>query len=288
MVKIGVFDSGIGGITVLAELVRQFGSAEYVYLGDTAHVPYGPKSPEQIQKLSTDCAQVLKKQGIQALVVACNTASSWALDAIKSVMDPIPVFGVVSPGVEAALDALSQFKNQEDKGLRSEGEVQPHPILVLATRATVRSQAYGSVLRKILNPFHDPLVSQQFPIHEQPCPLLAPMIEEGWIDHPILHATLQEYVKEYVNQYPQGVALLGCTHYPWIHAAFEKALPGWKVVNSAQAVAHSLMANPLFQGLKPHSQSPKVEWIFTDHQLVPVFVREWMKTTLHTQISEYS
>ena len=288
MIKIGVFDSGIGGITVLAELIRQFGQAEYVYLGDTAHVPYGPKSPEQIQKLSTDCAKVLKKQGIQALVVACNTASSWALDAIKAVMDPIPVYGVVSPGVEAALEALAQFKAQENQGLRGHEASQPYPILVLATRATVRSQAYGSVLRKILDSFHDPLHPHLFPVHEQACPLLAPMIEEGWVDHPILHATIQEYVRDYVRSYPRGVALLGCTHYPWIHSAFEKALPGWAVVNSAQAVAQSLKVNPLFQGLTPTSEPPKVEWIFTDHQLVPAFVREWMKTTLHTQMSEYS
>ena len=288
MIKIGVFDSGIGGITVLSELVRQFGSAHYVYLGDTAHVPYGPKSPEQIQKLSTDCAKILKKQGIQALIVACNTASSWALEAIQEVMDPIPVFGVVSPGVEAALSALAPFKAQKAQSAQRLEPTQPHPVLVLATRATVRSQAYGSVLKKILNPFQDPQVEKQFPVYEQPCPLLVPMIEEGWLDHPILNLTIQEYVKEYVSQYSTGVALLGCTHYPWIHAAFEKALPGWTVVNSAQAVAQHLKANPLFQGLGPSSRPAQVEWIFTDHQLVPAFVREWMKTTLHTQLSEYS
>src|SRR4051812_39389593 len=99
--KIGVFDSGIGGITVLRELTQRLKNVSYVYLGDTAHLPYGTKSPAQIEKLSAECARILKSKDVDALVVACNTASSLALPVIEAVMAPVPVFGVVGPGVDA-------------------------------------------------------------------------------------------------------------------------------------------------------------------------------------------
>lgn len=259
---IGVFDSGIGGITVLSELKQQLPEwVNYVYLGDTAHVPYGPKSSSQIQKLSVDCVQLLKSKGIDALVVACNTAASHAMAEIQKVMSPIPVIGVVEPGIEAAL------------------QTQPSStLLVFATRATVRSQAYSKGLRAILKAHHDPLESVS--IHEQACPLLVPIIEEGWLDHSILHQTLAEYVRPYVNLPTPGVALLGCTHYPWIHKAFEQALPGWKVINSARAVSDYLQRASWFQQKtkpKKASTEKRVEWIFTDPEAVPEFARDFIK-----------
>lgn len=273
--KIGVFDSGVGGITVLSELKKRLpSSVEFVYLGDTAHVPYGPKSSAQIQKLSVDAVEILKSKGIEALVVACNTAASHAMSAIRAAMHPIPVLGVVEPGMEAALEALQE----EKKG---------SPLLVLATRATVRSHAYKKAFAQ---------AKVKTPIFEQPCPLLVPIIEEGWLDHPILHQTIAEYVKSY-RGYPSGVALLGCTHYPWIHRAFEKALPGWKVVNSALAVAQYLERSPWFKERKKksaHSKGGKVEWIFTDPEVVPEFARKWIqngktnKTSIRMPLSRRS
>lgn len=264
--RIGVFDSGIGGITVLSELKRRMPEATYIYLGDTAHVPYGTKSPAQIERLSSDCALMLQAKKIDALVVACNTASSLALDAIRKVMGPVPVLGVVEPGVTAALSAL----NKAILSLRLSREA---PVLVLATRATVQSRAYGINLRKVL----------KTSVIEQACPLLVPMIEEGWTDHPILHQTIAEYVTTHVKNQKPGIALLGCTHYPWIQQAFEKALPGWTVVNSAQAVANALESdfNSGKLGPKPNngqrskkSEKTEVEWIFTDPQAVPGFARK--------------
>jgi glutamate racemase len=257
--KIGVFDSGVGGLTVLAELRKRFGFIDFVYLGDTAHVPYGTKSPAQIEKLSSQCAQILKEKKIQALVVACNTASSWALGAIEQVMGSVPVFGTVAPGVEATVKALQEIR----KTLKTAEST----VLVLATRATVQSHAYEKSLRPALDQaFANE--SQKIQILEQACPLLVPMIEEGWIDHPILHQTIQEYVKSYLDQFPPGVALLGCTHYPWIHTAFQKAMPGWTVVNSACAIADSLKIQT------PQSQNPgKLDWIFTDPDAVPRFAK---------------
>jgi len=248
-VKIGVFDSGIGGITVLGELRRSFPSVEYVYLGDTAHVPYGTRSAAQIRQLSADCARVLKSTGIDALVVACNTSSSLALDAICDVMGEVPVFDVVGPGVEAAKAA-----RRKCGGSRA-------TVLVLATRATIRSHAYGKALGAN--------------VIEQECPLLVPMIEEGWLDHPVLHRTIKEYVGAYARAGRPGVALLACTHYPWIHAAFERALPGWMIVNSAQAVARSLARSGIARKLRVRgkSRAGRVQWIFTDPDAVPAMAR---------------
>jgi glutamate racemase len=283
-IKVGVFDSGVGGITVLTELRKRLGFLDYVYLGDTAHVPYGTKSPAQIEKLSLDCVARLKEQKIDALVVACNTSCAWALGAIEKLMSPIPVFGVVSPGVEAAIGALNQLSHRDSVGVGPANVSAQRPILVLATRATVTSQAYGKSLRKILNPDgrQDELL---VPVLEQACPLLVPMIEEGWVDHPILNQTLLEYVKPYLDEYVSGVALLGCTHYPWIHAAFEKALPGWLVVNSAEAIADCLENSELmvqylgqYLGAGASQQVGRVEWIFTDPNALPRFAQNWIRT----------
>lgn len=254
--KIGVFDSGIGGITVLTELRARFPFEEYVYFGDTAHVPYGTKSPAQIRMLSADCCRVLKSKNIELLIVACNTASSLALPYIKEVMGAVPVFGMVAPGVEAVMDKISTKPPKTS-------------ILILATRATVRSGAYAKALLARLG-------ENAGEIQEQECPLLVPMIEEGWTDHPILHQTIEEYVRPYKGL--KGVALLGCTHYPWIHAAFERALPGWVVINSAQAVTRLLASEKIsdtFESLsgKKLEASKPIEWIFTDPDVVPAFVR---------------
>jgi glutamate racemase len=233
-------------MTVLAELRKEFGGERFVYLGDTAHVPYGTKSPAQVRRLSIDCARTLRGHEVDVMVVACNTASSLALPEIQDATgDSVKVVGVVVPGVHAVLDAHQQLG------------IADAPVLVLATRATVRSGAYSKRLQAL-----------GLPVLEQACPLLVPMIEEGWTDHPVLHQTIEEYVREHRARHPKGVALLGCTHYPWIQAAFERALPGWIVVNSAAAVAEHLKKH---EGI-PSSRGPgEVEWVFTDPEAIPSF-----------------
>jgi glutamate racemase len=266
--KIGVFDSGVGGITVLAELKQRLSSVNYVYLGDTANLPYGSKSPAQIETLSIRCAQMLKQKEVDALIVACNTASSLALSAIQTVMAPIPVFGVVDPGVQAALGALNLISLQVD----------PVPILVLATRATIQSQAYGKSLR---NTFENgnTFKNRNIEVFEQACPLLVPLIEEGWIQHPVLDQVIQEYVRPYLKEFKKGVALLGCTHYPWIHDSFQAALPGWQVVNSAWAVAQALERSEFFKtAQKPDEANVgRVEWMFTDPKALPEFAKKFIQ-----------
>ncbi|MDR3606550.1 MAG: glutamate racemase [Oligoflexia bacterium] len=256
--RIGVFDSGVGGITVLTALRERIPEAEYVYLGDTANVPYGTKSPAQVIRLSLECARRLKQSNVDALVVACNTASSLANDALRAEMGAIPVFGVVEPGVQAVVEVAEA---------RSSSVLTP--VLVLATRATIRSGAYGRALRERLDPV-------KFPVFEQACPILVPMIEEGWIEHRLLREAVEEYVAPFRAKYPSGVALLGCTHYPWIQPAIEAALPGWTVVNSARALGRSLESRFPNAGRKGQPAGA-LEWIFTDPEALPEFARQFIK-----------
>jgi len=258
--RIGIFDSGVGGITVLQALRQRFPAHETIYLGDTAHVPYGSRSAAQVGKFSVDCIETLVARApIAALVVACNTASALALDKISAAAGAIPVIGVVEPGVRAACDAVA--------GNRSEA-----PLLVLGTQGTIRSGIYGRLIQAALP-------GRKLRIIEQACPMLAPMIEEGWLTHPILRRTIEEYVGSHRDAAKTpGTALLACTHYPWIREAFEAALPGWTVVDSADAVAQSL--SRILPA--PSSESAgrldprKTEWIFTDPDALPEFARRWI------------
>jgi glutamate racemase len=282
--RLGVFDSGIGGLTVLSELRRRLRGANFVYFGDTANVPYGGKSPTHVKQLSRLAALQFRDKKVDALIVACNTASSVALPDIRDVLGNVPVLGVVEPGVEAVLEAFASVR----AGVPNRNQPKPRnelpPILVLATRGTIRSGIYGRLFRELL----DPAVSARerpYPVIEQACPLLVPMIEEGWVDHPILHQTIQEYVRGYAAARVPGVCLLGCTHYPWIHSAVEKALPGWRVVNSAQAIANSVARTDFWQryqkALGPRSltgaEGP-VEWSFSDPDALPEFAHRFIQT----------
>ena len=239
LMKIGVFDSGIGGVTVLSELKKRFPGEEYLYFGDTANVPYGTKSETQIRTLVSSAAERIKEKGIDALVIACNTASSIAFKDFKFALDPTPLIDVVDAGVTSVLQAV---KNNPTL-----------PILILGTRATVKSRIYSRLLKD---------QNASLTIHEQECPLLVPMIEEGWTDHPILKSTILEYIAPYLNLKP-GVALLACTHYPWIKAQFESLMPGWKVLDSATAVADILEAK-LHVNLHSSTAITEVDWYFSD------------------------
>ena len=250
MMTIGVFDSGIGGVTVLTALRKRFPGVDFIYLGDTANVPYGAKSPSQIKILAASAVACFAGRNLDALVVACNTASSLALDEIKAALPAVPVFGVVEAGVKATLEAYGAHADVPT-------------VLILATRATARSGIYSRLLGKHL--------AAGTQVMEQACPLLVPIIEEGLIDHPILHQTIQEYVRQYATADCTGIALLACTHYPWIRKAFELALPRWQIVDSATAVAD------LLEGALPRlavlaGNARKTEWIFTDPDVVPKFV----------------
>lgn len=242
--RIAIFDSGVGGITVLKELHTRFPGHEFFYYGDTANVPYGPKSQTQIKSLVQAAATEIKKRDIDTMIIACNTAACIALEECREIMGSIPVYSVVEAGIATIVQLLeTEFTSN---------------VLILGTKATVRSKTYSTALNEV----HGARLN----VHEQECPLLVPMIEEGWIDHPVLHQTVQEYVKPYQALAP-GIVFLACTHYPWIKNAVEKAMPNWKVIDSAALVGEMLAHHP--HGT--NTAVSRIEWHFTDQHSVPAF-----------------
>ena len=231
---IGVFDSGFGGLTVLRALIERLPHANFAFLGDTARLPYGSKSRRTIARYAAESAQFLvREQGAEFLVIACNSACALALDAIQDSV-PVPVLGVIEPGAAAAR-AASQTGN----------------VLVIATDATVQSHAYAAACRAL-----------GLRAIEKPCPLLVPLVEEGWTNHPITAEVIQIYLAELTaeaaaqNLNPD-VLVLGCTHYPLLRPLLEAAVPPTvRVIDSAQAAAEA--ACMLINGnAGPHSADPK-------------------------------
>jgi glutamate racemase len=211
-VTIGVFDSGFGGLTVLRELLPLVPGAHYIYLGDTARLPYGSKSQATIARYAVESARFLAARGADHLVIACNTATALAMSEIKQSV-PIPVTGVIEPVVQVTQDR--------------------HPAantLILATTATVHSHAYRAFCEQHgLRPA------------EKACPLLVPLIEEGWIDHPVTRDVLRIYLREALDLCAPEVVILGCTHYPLIAPLVAQTLAelgsGAVVIDSARATA---------------------------------------------------
>jgi glutamate racemase len=187
---IGVFDSGIGGLTVARELMRQLPAEGIVYVGDTARVPYGPKSPDTVRRYSGEIASYLLEQGVKAVVIACNTATAHALTALRAEL-PVPVIGVVEPGARAALAAADA------------GRAAPR-VGVIGTVGTVRSGAYERALRAL-----DPSVE----VVAHPCPLFVPLVEEGWLEHRATRLVAHEYLDP-LREHRVDTLVLGCTHYP--------------------------------------------------------------------------
>ena len=206
---IGVFDSGVGGLTVLAALLTQASAADYLYLGDTARLPYGSKSQATVARYAVSSAHFLVEQGAEALVIACNTASALALDALRAAVD-VPVIGVIETGATAALQS-SQTKD----------------VMVIATAATVESHAYSAACRE-----------RGLRAVEKACPLLVPLVEEGWIEHPVTREVAAIYLDDLLSHAAtDGMAadtlVLGCTHYPLLRAVIEETL---RVHDSGHAV----------------------------------------------------
>jgi len=258
---LGVFDSGFGGLTGLRALMARMPSARYAFFGDTARLPYGSKSRRTIARYAVQCAQFLvNQQGAEFLVIACNTASALALDAIQEAV-PVPVLGVIEPGAEAALAAARS------------GDV-----LVIATDATVQSHAYSAACR-----------ARGLRALEKACPLLVPLVEEGWTGDlasagvatrtnavqaasapPLLApqaAVTSEVIRIYLAELTAEAAalgmnpdtlVLGCTHYPLLRPLIERAVPaGMRVIDSAEATAEAAMK--LFCPQESTKESPSAQ-----------------------------
>ena len=210
---IGVFDSGIGGLTVLKALVEELPSEQFIYLGDTARLPYGTKSAEVIIRYSRENAEFLLARGIKMLVVACNTSSAVALDRIAA-ETIVPVIGVIDPGARAAAKATRSGK-----------------IGVIGTEATIASGAYTRAIQKY---------RPRAEIYTRACPLLVPMVEEGFLDNEIAEKTVAHYL-ESLKASGIDTLLLGCTHYPLLRELFRKVMgPHVRIVDSATATAQAV------------------------------------------------
>ena len=236
--SIGVFDSGMGGLTVLRALRHELPDESFIYLGDTARLPYGTKSKDTVKAYAMQMAQVLMQRQIKALVIACNTATTAAVDYLQANFGDIPVIGVVRPGAAAAAAAT---RNQR--------------IAVLATETTIASHAYQDLIRHHL---------PQVLIHSRACSVLVALAEEGMIDNAIVRETLQHYLSGLTTE---DTILLGCTHFPIFKPTLRKMLPEEvHLVDSAEATAALLRQELLAKGLElTNPKKPgRIQYLVTD------------------------
>jgi glutamate racemase len=207
---IGVFDSGLGGLTVASEMIRQLPAEGLIYFGDTARVPYGPKAPTTVRRYSREIASFLDRQGVKAIVIACNTATAHALTLLRSELR-VPVIGVIEPGARAAV-AATRTAN----------------VGVIGTAGTIRSGAYERAIRELAPHAH---------ITAQPCPLFVPLVEEGWLDKDATRLIAREYLQPLVDAGVDTV-VLGCTHYPLLKPVLAEVLgPNVRLIDSAAETA---------------------------------------------------
>ena len=214
---IGVFDSGVGGLTVLKALLEVIPDADYLYFGDTARLPYGSKSVETVARYAVEASHYLESHGAQMLVIACNTATALALDQITNAAH-VPVVGVVEPGAEAALAATKNRK-----------------IVVVGTEATVTSHAYRKALEV-----------RGLQAREKACPLLVPLVEEGWVEHLVTEQVAKIYLGEAFADgfHDADVMVLGCTHYPLLKPLLRRVAPEHvRIVDSAESTAHAVASH---------------------------------------------
>ncbi|MGH9443949.1 MAG: glutamate racemase [Thermoanaerobaculia bacterium] len=208
---IGVFDSGVGGLTVARKLSEEFPRESFLFLGDTARLPYGTKSPETVERYSLANIRFLLSRDVKMLVVACNTASALALPSIER-FSPVPVVGVVEPGADTAARA-SRTR-----------------VGVIGTEATIASGAYRDAIRRR---------NSRLEVISRACPLFVPLAEEGWIDNEVAKKAAEIYLSPFREERIDAL-VLGCTHYPLLKSTIAAALPGVALVDSAEAVCEAV------------------------------------------------
>lgn len=267
---IGVFDSGFGGLTVLKALLERIPAADYVYFGDTARLPYGSKSVETVARYAVEAAHFLEGHGAGLLVIACNTATALALERITAAAH-VPVVGVVEPGAEAAA-AASQNKK----------------VVVVGTEATVSSHAYRKALE-----------AHGMEAREKACPLLVPLVEEGWVEHPVTEQVARIYLQEaFRDGFAEADTLvLGCTHYPLLRPLIQRVAPAHvTIVDSAESTAgvveERLRARlPAAQPGPQQRSSPQFQFFATDsvekfRRLGERFLRRPIEYVRHVDLKE--
>lgn len=236
--SIGVFDSGVGGLTVVRALMERLPFESISYFGDTARVPYGVKSVETIAHFAGQITDFLLQQKVKLLIVACNTMSAVALEVIRR-LSPVPVLDVIHAGARSAAMATKA-----------------RYVAVIGTPATINSNAYARAIHQF-----DPAIR----VFSQACALFVPLVEEGWLDHPVTHLTAKEYLKV-VLSYPVDTLVLGCTHYPLLKPVIQEVVGGGiQLVDSAEAMAEEAAEMLTDKGLwSPLRVSPEYRFYVTD------------------------
>jgi len=235
---IGIFDSGIGGLTVAGAIRKLLPNESTVYFGDTARVPYGPKSPDTVRRYAREILAWLLQQDVKAVVVACNTVTAHALDELRE-RSPVPVIGVIEPGARAAVSATAT-------GV----------VGVIGTAGTVASGAYRIALQKI---------RPDVRVMEQACPLLVPLVEEGWFDHEATRLIADEYLQP-LRRHGIDVLVLGCTHYPMLKSLLHRVVgDDVRLIDSAAETAGELAHVLNEMGIAaPANSAPTQRWVASD------------------------
>ena len=211
--SIGVFDSGLGGISVLRDIVELMPCENYIYFGDSAHAPYGTKTREAILERSEQCTNFLLAKDVKAIVIACNTASALALDTIEKEID-LPIIGVVKPGAQMAVETTQNKR-----------------VGVIATESTIQSGLYQQLITEA-----DPAIT----VYGKPCPLFVPLVEEGWTKDPITEEVARRYLAEILDK-DIDTLIMGCTHYPLLTEIIADIMgPGVTLIDSGAAAARVL------------------------------------------------
>jgi len=238
---VGVFDSGIGGLTVAHEVIRQLPHESVLYFGDTARVPYGPKSPDTVRRYSREIAEFLRGEGVKSIVIACNTATAHALSALRDEFD-MPIIGVVEPGARAAVAVTTGGR-----------------IGVIGTVGTIKSGAYERAIRAI-NP--DVFITARA------CPLFVPLVEEGWTDHDATRLIAREYLAPLVAA-DIDTLVLGCTHYPLLKPLLRDVLgPDVRLIDSAEETAAETARTLAASNLAAASDAdPRYRFVASDDPL---------------------
>ena len=231
---IGIFDSGVGGLTVFKSIKELLPEENLLYFGDVARVPYGVKSPSLVKKYSFQITNYLVKRGIKALVVACNTSSSTSLEFLKKNFS-IPILGVILPAVK---EAISKTKDKK--------------IGVIGTRTTIESGAYENLIKSF---------GKGIKILAKPAPLLVPLVEEGWIEEGVTRIVIRKYLSP-IEKWGADTVILGCTHYPLLRKVIEEEFKRIKFVDSSKAVAQSLLK--LLKKEKLEGGEGREEFLLTD------------------------
>lgn len=263
---IGVFDSGIGGLTVVREIVRRLPNESIVYFGDTARVPYGSKSGDTVRRYSQEAAAFLMSRDVKAVVIACNTATAHAGEMLKRTL-PVPVLGVIEPGARAAVAATDSGR-----------------IGVIGTAGTIGSGAYDLAVRRKL---------EDARVYAQPCPLFVPLVEEGWMNDDAARLVAAQYLRP-LQEMDVDVLILGCTHYPLMRPLLSELMgDAVTLVDSGEETARELEATLERAGLlRTPEGSPTYTFVASDSPLRfrdvgRTFVGDILRSVEHVDVEGY-